>query len=86
MNTESSRSRPLEDSRLERAIVLQLLREDHDPGWAREELLAEIGAEAQAFEDALRRLDAEGVVHAAETQLRASRAARRIDELGLIGV
>jgi hypothetical protein len=47
---------------------------------------AEIGAEAPGVEEALRRLNGEGVLHLAEEAVWASRAARRLDELGLIGI
>jgi hypothetical protein len=86
MNTESSESRPADGSRLERAIVLQLLRDDHEQRWPREELLAGIGGEEPALERALSRLVADGVLCADETHVWASRAAQRIDELGLIGI
>jgi 2-keto-4-pentenoate hydratase len=86
MDTESSESRSVDGLRLERAIVLQLLRDDREQRWTREELLAEIDAEAPALERALSRLGADGVLCAAEEHVWASRAARRVDELGLIGV
>ncbi|HYM55197.1 MAG TPA: hypothetical protein VES97_07525 [Solirubrobacteraceae bacterium] len=86
MHTESSGSRAAGDPRLERAIVLQLLRDDREQRWSRRRLGAEIDAEAPAMEEALRRLCAEGVLCAAEGQVWASRAARRLDELGLIGI
>jgi 2-keto-4-pentenoate hydratase len=86
MNTEPSESRPVDGLRLERAIVLQLLRDDHEQRWSREELLAEIDAEAPALERALSRLGADGVLCVIETHAWASRAALRMDELGLIGV
>ena len=86
MHTESRGSQAAEGPRLERAIVLQLLRDGGEQKWSRAELAMEIGAEAPAVEDALRRLNGEGVLHVAEEEVWASRAARRLDELGLIGV
>jgi hypothetical protein len=86
MHTESRGSRAADGSRLERAIVLQLLRDDREQGWSRAELAMEIDAEPPAMEEALRRLSGEGVLCLVEEKVWASRAARRLDELGLIGV
>jgi hypothetical protein len=86
MDTEPSDSRPVDGMRLERAIVLQLLRDDHESRWTREELFAEIDAGASALEKALSRLGADGILCAAEGHIWASRAAQRVDELGLIGM
>jgi len=86
MHTGSSESEAGAGRRLERAIVLQLLRDDREPRWSREELRAEIGAEALALEEAIGRLRAEGILGVEEARVWASRAARRLDELGLIGV
>jgi hypothetical protein len=72
--------------RLERAIVLQLLREDHGSRWLREELALELAVETLALEEALIRLDGAGVVHLLEDSAWASRPARALDELGLISV
>ncbi len=86
MHTESSEARAAGGSRLERAIILQLLRDDCHPKWNREALLAELGAGVDSLEEALRALGEEGVVCLAEEQAWASQAARRLDELGLIGI
>jgi len=86
MHTESSEPRAVDSSSLERAIVLQLLRDDHDQRWSREELRTELDADAIAVESALRRLHGEGVLCLAEEEVRASPAARRLDELGLISI
>jgi hypothetical protein len=86
MNTESRGSRVADGSRLERAIVLQLLRDDRPERWSLAELGAEIGAEAPAVEEALRRLNGEGVLHLAAEEVWASGAVRRLDQLGLISV
>jgi hypothetical protein len=86
MNTEPRESRAGGGPRLERAIILQLLRDDRDANWSREELLKELGGEMPPLEDALVRLRGDGVLSIADQQVSASPAARRLDELGLIGV
>jgi hypothetical protein len=86
MNTEPRESRAGGGPRLERAIILQLLRDDRDANWSREELLKELGGEMPPLEDALVRLRGDGVLSIADQQVSTSPAARRLDELGLIGV
>jgi hypothetical protein len=86
MNTESREPRVAERSRLQRAIVLQLLRDDREQRWSRAELAGELDADALTFEQALGELDADGVVCLAEGEVWASQAARRLDQLELIGV
>jgi hypothetical protein len=87
MDTESKGSRAVGDARLERAIILQLLREDHEPMWSRGQLMTELQSNrSELVEEALRRLEQEGVLGFSEQAAWASRAARRLDELGLIGV
>jgi hypothetical protein len=71
---------------LERAIVLQLLRDDHPRPWSPEELCGEVRADADAVERAVRRLGADGVLWRAGAEVSAARAARRLDELGLIAL
>jgi hypothetical protein len=62
-----------DEERIERAIVLQVLRDDHDERWARAELELEISDfPPLAVNEALARLDAEGVVSSM-----ASRCGRR---------
>jgi hypothetical protein len=85
-HTERREPRAVEGPRLERAIVLQLLRDDHRPRWSREELAMEIDAETLALEEALIRLDGAGVIGLAEDAVWASRTVRAVDELGLIAV
>ncbi len=73
--------------RVERAIVLQLLRDDHAPRWARAELADEISDFRPAqLEQALARLEREAVVHSEGHAVWASRAVRRLDELELISI
>jgi hypothetical protein len=86
MNTQSTEPRGGGGSRLERAIILQLLRDDRDASWSRDELLMELGGEMPPLEEALVRLQADGVVSISDEQASASGAARRLNELGLIGV
>jgi DNA-binding HxlR family transcriptional regulator len=72
---------------VERAIVLQLLRDDHDERWTRAELTLEIpDFEPSMLDKALARLDRDGVLHREETSVWASRAARRLDELELVSI
>ena len=72
--------------RLERAIVLLLLADGHPRPWSRQQLNAELQADPSTFERALEGLAQAGVVDLAGVDARASRAAQRIDELGLIGI
>jgi predicted transcriptional regulator len=74
------------DERLERAIVLLLLADGRAQARSRAELAAELGADPPALERALDSLMRAGVVDLAGADARASRPARRIDELGLIGI
>jgi DNA-binding HxlR family transcriptional regulator len=72
---------------VERAIILQLLRDDHEQRWTRAELTREIpDFEPAMLDEALVRLDREGVLHREESSVWVSRAARRLDELELISV
>jgi hypothetical protein len=86
MNTQSTEPRAGSGSRLERAIILQLLRDDRDASWSRDELLIELGGEMPALEEALVRLQDDGVVSISDEHASASGAARRLNELGLIGI
>jgi len=95
MDTESKGQQAAYDAGLERAIVLQLLRDDHERMWSRAQLASELSSELdadesesgqQALEDALRRLERDGVIGISEQQAWASSSARRLDELGLIAV
>lgn len=71
--------------RLERAVLLHLL--SGDAGRCqRAEMAAAIGGDAQALEEALERLCEAGVACTDGTEVWASPAARRIDQLGLIAI
>jgi DNA-binding HxlR family transcriptional regulator len=72
---------------VERAIVLQLLRDDHDQEWSRAELEAEIGdVEQSVLSAAVQQLERNGVVIAEGERVLASRCARCLDALGLVSV
>ena len=79
---------PSADSRrVERAVTLQLLRDDHDERWSRAELETELDdVEPLALSDAIAQLERQGVVMAQGEHVLASPAVRRVDELGLVGV
>ena len=91
MDIESKGSRAADGVGLERAVILQLLRDDHERMWSREQLLTELDFDRseigrEVVEQALRRLEQEGVIGVSAAAVWASSAARRLDELGLIGV
>jgi len=76
-----------EPRRVERAIVLQLLRDDHDERWSGAELEAEVNdVEPSVLRSAIADLEHQGVVVAQGEHILASRCARHLDELGLVGV
>jgi NAD/NADP transhydrogenase alpha subunit len=71
----------------ERAIVLQVLRDDRDERWSRAELEHEIyDIEPLMINEALERLSEEGVVCLAGEFVWASRCARRLDALGMVSI
>lgn len=78
------------DRRLERAIVSQTLRDDHDRRWSRAELAAELDhidhTDPRALQAALTRLTDRGVVELAHGTLQASCATVYLDELDMISV
>jgi DNA-binding HxlR family transcriptional regulator len=81
------RERGREIRTVERAIVLQILRDDHDERWSRAELADEISDFEPAMLDrALASLERDGVLHREATSVWAARAARRLDELELISI
>ena len=75
-----------EHRRLDRAIVLELLSEDHDERWQCDELAAAVRVDRSVLDSALERLQADGVAVIEGEEVLASRCARRIDELELIGI
>ncbi len=73
--------------RAQRAVVLQVLRDDHDPRWTRPERETEVSDVSQrAIVAALAYLSIEEVIELGETVVWASRCARHLDSLDLISV
>jgi hypothetical protein len=71
----------------ERAIVLQVLRDDHDPRWTRAELRREVSDIApRAVREAFDRLEAEGVIVTDGEYIVASRCVWHLDALELVSV
>jgi hypothetical protein len=71
----------------ERAIVLQVLSDDHPERWSRAELETEVSnISPWDICDALVQLEAEGVVIVEGEHVRASGCARRLDALDLISI
>ncbi len=71
----------------QRAIVLQLLRDDHDLRWSRAELRREASdLDPRAVRDGLARLKAEGVATTAREHVLACRCVRHLDSLGLVSI
>ena len=78
---------PLEHDGAQYLLVLQLLRDDHDPKWTRVELTKELDdLDPDAIAVALERLREQGVAHAEGEQLTASACARHLDALGFISI
>jgi hypothetical protein len=87
MRSERSGCKLKDDEIAERAIVLQVLRDDRDERWARAELEGEIyDIEPLAISEALERLREEGVVHLSGETVWASRCARHLDALGMVSI
>jgi hypothetical protein len=75
------------ERRAERAVVLQLLRDDHEQRWSRVELDDELAyIEPGVVDGAVTDLHGEGLVRLESGTVWASAAARRLDDLDLIGV
>jgi hypothetical protein len=71
----------------ERAIVLQVLRDDNAERWTRAELEREIyDIDSETLTAAMERLRQEGVVHLSGDLVWASRCARRLDALGMVSI
>jgi DNA-binding HxlR family transcriptional regulator len=72
---------------VERAIVMQTLRDDRQERWARAELAREISDfEPAVLDEALALLERDGVLHRERSAVWATRAAQRLDELELISI
>ncbi len=76
------------EDRAKRAIVLQLLRDDHPERWTRAELERELpDVLPEEIESAVKELAAEGVVTIGDDKaIRASLCARTLDALELISI
>jgi hypothetical protein len=71
----------------ERAIVLQVLRDDHDMRWTLAELWAEVfDVDPQTLREALDRLGQHGVVVACGEYVVAAPCALHLDELGMVSI
>jgi len=87
MHTESSDPRAGGSRTLERAIVLVVLSEDDgERRWSRAELGEGMDVEQDELNAALNGLLDTGVLQQQEDQVWPSSAARRLDELELIGI
>ncbi len=87
MTSEQQQGEWTDEEQAERAIVLQVLRDDHPERWTRVELELEIeDRTAQVIADALVQLEAEGVVILDGEHIRAPACARRMDSLGLVSI
>jgi hypothetical protein len=87
MYAEPNKIRGDLERRAERAVVLQLLRDDHEQRWSRVELEDELAyIEAGVVDGAVMDLQGEGIVQLENGTVWASAAARRLDDLDLIGV
>ncbi len=72
---------------VERAVVLQILRDDHEERWPRAELVEEISDfEPAVLEEALGCLEHDGVLQRQGDTVWAARAVQRLDELELISI
>lgn len=68
--------------RVQRAVVLQVLRDDHPQWWTRAELERDLGP--MALTGAVAKLAADDVIQVDGERVRASRCVRHLDALGLI--
>jgi DNA-binding Lrp family transcriptional regulator len=86
MQRESSEPRARGDSRLERAIVLELLGDGGRDGLSQVGLGEALGAEPAELEGALRALRTAGVLELKGGHVSPSPATWRLEELELIGI
>jgi hypothetical protein len=71
----------------QRAIILQVLRDDHDVRWSPVELeCAASDLDPQTIRDGLTLLEAEGVILTEGGHVLASRCARHLDALELVSI
>lgn len=87
MPREPKQFSPKDGPILERAIVLQLLRDDHAAWWSESELASEIGdARPATIQTAIGVLSAAEVLVVADGTIQASRCTQHLDALELIAV
>jgi DNA-binding HxlR family transcriptional regulator len=88
MQGEPERREPTREVwRGQRAIVLQILDSDHAERWLRAELAEQLsGIEPAELDEAVARLERDGVIHRDGDSVWAARAVRCLDDLELIGV
>jgi DNA-binding MarR family transcriptional regulator len=71
----------------ERAIILQVLRDDRDERWSRAEMQTEVfDVDPSAISDALERLEWHGVVVRYDDEYMASRCALHMDAIGMVSI
>ena len=70
----------------ERAVLFQLLDDEHDPRWSRAELVAALGDPEPAIAMALAHLQEHGVALGEGDAILASPCARRLDALWVITI
>lgn len=88
IEAEGKAVRLITDRRIaERAIVLQVLRRDHDDRWTRTELDGELrDVEPMVVSDALERIHRGGVIHRDGEQVRATEAIRHLNDLEMVSI
>jgi len=86
MPKKGNDSRLIEDPGIaQRAIVLVLISEDHDPRWTRTEIERELyDVQPAVVDDAIERLAEGGVAHRSEQHLWASQPIQHLNTLGMI--
>ena len=77
---------PPDQRKIERAVVLQVLRDDHSERWSETELATTLNEEPSSIAAAVERLQDSGVLLVDADVIVASPCARKIDALGVIGI
>jgi len=87
MSEKCNRRKVDDPAIVRRAVILQILSEDCEKRWSAAELRRELyNIERHALNNAVLMLEHAGVLERAGETVYASRAARLLDDLGLIGV